>query len=151
MAHLSRVFAQVAIDSGGELILDYRVPDENPAKPAVGSLISVPLGKRVARGIVISLSEQPSTPGLAVEKIRPYHRLLFPTPVIDPELSELGDWVASYYGSSRQAVLRSFVPSGVWKGGGPLGDGDVACFSSRDGFVGKPATFATPERDCRRP
>lgn len=111
------MFAQVAIDSGGDLVLDYRVPHEHAGKLAVGSLVSVPLGKRVANGIVLSLSAKPSTPGLAAEKVRPFYKLLFPTPVIDQNLVELGDWVASYYAAPRQVVLRLFVPAGVWKGG----------------------------------
>ena len=111
------MFAQVAIDSGGDLVLDYRVSHEHVGNLAVGSLVSVPLGRRVANGIVLGLSSEPSTPDLAAEKVRTCYKLLYPTPVISRDLVELGDWVAAYYGAPRQIVLRSFVPAGVWKGG----------------------------------
>jgi len=111
------VFVQVAIDSGGDLLLDYRIPAQIDGVVAIGSLVSVPLGRRASKGIVLGFGDTPSTPGFPIEKIKPFYKLLHPTPVIDSKLVELSNWVASYYGAPLQVVLRSLVPSGAWKGG----------------------------------
>jgi len=111
------LFAHVAIDTGGELLLDYRVPAQLIGQVVPGSLVNVPLGRRPAKGIVLAVSEQPSSRDFPVERIKPLYSLLHERAVVDAKLIELADWVANYYGSPLQNVLRSFVPGPVWKGG----------------------------------
>ncbi len=99
--------ARVLIDGPSELVFDYSFPDELPVRP--GCRVRVPLRNRDATGTVLSTAAAEDL-GFAT---RPLHSLIDPEPLLTSELLELARWIAQYYGSSMESVIRSLLPESV--------------------------------------
>lgn len=99
--------ARVLIDGPSELVFDYSFPDELPVRP--GCRVRVPLRNRDATGTVLAVVE-PQDLGFAT---RPLTSLIDPEPLLTPQLLELAQWIAHYYGSSLESVIRSLLPESV--------------------------------------
>lgn len=101
--------ARVAIDGSSDLEFDYGVPETLIALVAVGSRVSVPLRQRQAKGTVLELADhEEAPPGL-----RMIDRLIHERPILTPGLLELATWMADYYCTSRESVLRCMLPESV--------------------------------------
>ena len=99
--------ARVLIDGPSELVFDYSFPDELPVLP--GCRVRVPLRNRPATGTVLSIAAEEDL-GFA---LRPLTDLIDPSPLITKELLQLAEWIAHYYGSSMESVIRSLLPESV--------------------------------------
>jgi primosomal protein N' (replication factor Y) len=99
--------ARVLIDGPSELVFDYSFPDELPVLP--GCRVRVPLRNRPATGTVLSIAAAEDL-GFA---LRPLTDLIDPSPLITKELLQLAEWIAHYYGSSMESVIRSLLPESV--------------------------------------
>ncbi len=99
--------ARVLIDGPSELVFDYSFPDDLLVRP--GCRVRVPLRNRDATGTVLAVVE-PQDLGFAT---RPLTSLIDPAPLLTPELLELAQWIAQYYGSSMESVIRSLLPESV--------------------------------------
>src|SRR5437899_3802668 len=77
----------------------YEVPDD----VAVGAIVRVPFGRSRARGIVVSLHDQPPE-GVAA---RPIEAVIGEIPAT---LVELALWIADYYGSTPARALALVAP-----------------------------------------
>ncbi|TAE92561.1 MAG: primosomal protein N' [Verrucomicrobia bacterium] len=99
--------ARVLIDGPSELVFDYAFPDELPVRP--GCRVRVPLRNRTATGTVLAVVPSEDL-GFAT---RPLQSLIDPEPLITPALLELAQWMADYYGSSLESVIRSLLPESV--------------------------------------
>lgn len=99
--------ARVLIDGPSELVFDYLFPDELPVLP--GCRVRVPLRNRPATGTVLSIAAAEDL-GFA---LRPLTDLIDPSPLITKELLQLAEWIAHYYGSSMESVIRSLLPESV--------------------------------------
>ncbi len=89
----------------GDRSFDYAVPPELSARVAVGSVVAVPFGRRVARAIVIGEepgSEVPSPALKAVEGVLDDR--------VPPELLALARELAGYCLSSFESCLRLVAP-----------------------------------------
>ncbi len=106
--------AEVAIFSGLNKTLHYRVPSwfVETAKP--GCRVLVPLGRREVLGLIVSLEEGPG-PSLEKIALRPIHAVLDPSPVVSQELLALARWVSRYYFHPLGEVLQSVLPPGMDK------------------------------------
>ena len=106
--------AEVAIFSGLNKTLHYRVPSwfVETAKP--GCRVLVPLGRREVLGLIVSLDEGPG-PSLEKIALRPIHAVLDPSPVVSQELLALARWVSRYYFHPLGEVLQSVLPPGMDK------------------------------------
>jgi primosomal protein N' (replication factor Y) len=99
--------ARVLIDGPSELVFDYAIPAGIQVQP--GCRVRVPLRKKSAAGTVLSLVESPQD-DFALREIE---ALVDPEPLITPVLLKTGKWIADYYGSSLESVVRSLLPEAV--------------------------------------
>lgn len=100
--------AKVLIDGPSELVFDYAIP-ENLGPVAIGCRVRIPLRNRNSTGTVLHIGEAPQT-NFA---LRPLHSLIDPEPLITPGLMKLGKWLAEYYGSPMELVMRALLPESV--------------------------------------
>jgi primosomal protein N' (replication factor Y) len=101
------VNARVLIDGPSELVFDYAIPAGLAVLP--GCRVRIPLRRRSATGTVLALAE----PEQADFALRELESLIDPEPLITPVLLRAADWIAHYYGSSLESVIRSILPEGV--------------------------------------
>ncbi|BCU75976.1 primosomal protein N' [Luteolibacter sp. LG18] len=99
--------ARVLIDGPSELVFDYAIPAGLPVQP--GCRVRVPLRKKSATGTVLALSDGPQEDFA----LRELESLVDPEPLITPVLLKTGRWIADYYGSSLESVVRSLLPEAV--------------------------------------
>lgn len=99
--------ARVLIDGPSELVFDYAIPAGVEVRP--GCRVRVPLRKKSATGTVLSVLE-PEQIDFALRELQ---ALIDPEPLITPVLLRVATWIASYYGSSIESVIRSILPEGV--------------------------------------
>ena len=99
--------ARVLIDGPSELVFDYAIPGGLDVRP--GCRVRIPLRRKSATGTVLSTGE----PEQADFALRELESLIDPEPLITPVLLRTADWIAHYYGSSIESVIRSVLPEGV--------------------------------------
>ncbi len=99
--------ARVLIDGPSELVFDYAIPAGFDVRP--GCRVRIPLRRKSATGTVLSTGE----PEQADFSLRELESLIDPEPLITPVLLRTADWIAHYYGSSIESVIRSVLPEGV--------------------------------------
>ena len=99
--------ARVLIDGPSELVFDYAIPEGMDAK--AGCRVKIPLRNRASTGTIIDITaEMPANYNL-----RPIGTLIDPEPLITPNLLKLGKWIANYYGSPMELVMRALLPEAV--------------------------------------
>lgn len=99
--------ARVLIDGPSELVFDYAIPADLNVLP--GCRVRIPLRRKSATGTVLSVVE----PEQADFALRELESLIDPEPLITPVLLRTADWIANYYASSIESVIRSVLPEGV--------------------------------------
>ncbi|HVJ45148.1 MAG TPA: primosomal protein N', partial [Luteolibacter sp.] len=72
--------------------------------------VRVPLRRKSAGGTVLSIAP---ADGQADFALRELEALVDPEPLITPVLLKAGEWIAGYYGSSIESVIRSLLPEAV--------------------------------------
>jgi primosomal protein N' (replication factor Y) (superfamily II helicase) len=107
LAGFAEVNARVLIDGPSELVFDYAIPAGLDVLP--GCRVRIPLRRKSATGTVLSIGE----PEQADFALRELESLIDPEPLITPVLLRTADWIARYYGSSIESVIRSVLPEGV--------------------------------------
>ena len=107
MVTVGFVNARVLIDGPSELVFDYAIPAGLDVRP--GCRVRIPLRRRSATGTVLSVG----APEQADFALRELESLIDPEPLITPVLLRTADWIARYYGSSIESVIRSVLPEGV--------------------------------------
>ncbi len=100
--------ARVLIDGPSELVFDYAIPQGMPVQP--GCRVRVPLRRKSASGTVLSITAADPQTSFSVRAI---DALIDPDPLITPALLRLGEWIARYYGSGIESVVRSLLPEAV--------------------------------------
>jgi primosomal protein N' (replication factor Y) (superfamily II helicase) len=104
---LHAVNARVLIDGPSELVFDYAIPAGLDVRP--GCRVRIPLRRKSATGTVLSTGEPEQTDFA----LRELESLIDPEPLITPVLLRTADWIANYYGTSIESVIRSVLPEGV--------------------------------------
>ena len=99
--------ARVLIDGPSELVFDYAIPADLNVLP--GCRVRVPLRRKTATGTVLSVEE----PEQADFALRELDALIDPEPLITPVLLKTAQWIAEYYGTSLESVIRSILPESV--------------------------------------
>ena len=100
--------AKVLIDGPSELVFDYAIP-ENLDDVSIGCRVRIPLRNRNSTGTVLEITPAPQSDFT----LRPLHSLIDPEPLITPGLMKLGKWLADYYGSPMELVMRALLPESV--------------------------------------
>ncbi len=106
-AGCAAVNARVLIDGPSELVFDYAIPAGLDVRP--GCRVRIPLRRKLATGTVLSIGAGEQ----ADFALRELESLIDPEPLITPVLLRTADWIARYYGSSIESVIRSVLPEGV--------------------------------------
>ncbi len=101
------MIARVLIDGPSELVFDYAIPAELPV--VAGCRVRVPIRQKTTSGTVLSVTPPVET-GFAVRELV---SLIDPEPLVTPVLLRVARWIADYYGSSIESVIRSILPESV--------------------------------------
>lgn len=116
-------YARILIDRTESTTLDYAIPESLRASVHVGSRVCVPLRRTETKGIVLSLHESSTfkqvkfiisvinhedTSSSIAEKKEPHKKAL-----LSPLMMELAHWMADYYCTSLDSVLRSLLPVSI--------------------------------------
>ncbi len=99
--------ARVLIDGPSELVLDYMIPDGMPV--VTGCRVRIPLRNRNSTGTVLDIGPPPQTNFTLL----PVSKLIDPEPLITPHLINLGKWIADYYVTPLEQVMRALLPESV--------------------------------------
>ena len=98
----------VNIEAPIEGTFHYRVPRDLESMLAIGHLVEVEFGRRLAQGIVIKFDE--SAP---VEDTKPIINLIDPEPVVRSWQIALARWLSEQYLTPLNACLRLMLPPGL--------------------------------------
>ena len=101
--------------AGFDKLLHYRVPDTMRAEVGVGSLVRVPVMKRLHLGIVGELGAPKNFP---IERLKSIVQVVYPFPALTPDLLELAHWMAGYYACGLDSVIETMIPVAVRSGAG---------------------------------
>jgi len=98
-------YAEVAVDApAGRSTYSYSVPGGLDVR--LGSLVWVPFGSRLVRGIVTAITPQPG-----YESTKAIASVVDQSPLTETQLA-LGDWISGHYLSPLYAALSLFAPPG---------------------------------------
>ncbi|MBZ5509564.1 MAG: primosomal protein N' [Acidobacteriia bacterium] len=98
-------YCDVALPVPLEANFTYRL---NGAMPVIGGRVIVPFREQRLPGIVVALHDTP--PRMAAKNVL---TVLDASPVLDPELMKLGQWIADYYVAPLGEVFRTMLPLGA--------------------------------------
>lgn len=113
-AVVDRKYALVALDAAVGKELEYAVPESLRGKLRVGSRVEVPLGKgnHECWGYIVGFTDTPKFDPAQIKAIisEPLSNLVIPD-----ELMRLGRWIADYYCTPLDTVLKTVVPAAIRK------------------------------------
>ncbi|MGJ8633907.1 MAG: replication restart helicase PriA [Luteolibacter sp.] len=102
------MIARVLIDGPSELVFDYAIPADMPVRE--GCRVRIPIRQKTTSGTVLSVNPPPEQSEFAMREVQ---SLVEPDPLITPVLLKVARWIANYYGSSIESVIRSILPEAV--------------------------------------
>lgn len=102
------MIARVTLDLAVRKEFDYLVPEQFQGTVAVGSRVKVPFGPRQTMGVVTALVEESPHANL-----RPLLKVIGQQSLVTPRILELARWMATYYCSPLERVLKSVLPQAV--------------------------------------
>lgn len=105
------MYAKVIVDvaaGGVDRPFDYRLKDAHLGVAAPGMRVLVPFGKRKLTGIIVELSDTAS-----VKNVKSISELLDVTPVLSPELLDLGSWLAKETTCFQITALFAMIPAAM--------------------------------------
>ena len=102
------MIARVLIDGPSELVFDYVIPEGLAV--VAGCRVRVPIRQKTSSGTVLSVTPPPEQSEFAMREVK---SLIDPEPLITPVLLKTAHWIAGYYGSSIEGVIRSILPESV--------------------------------------
>lgn len=102
---------KVAIDLALDRLFTYAVPEALEKELAVGQLLSVPFGRREARGFAMSVAEKMSES--AAYELKPVEAIVDTVPFFTPALLKLVRKIADYTAAPIESVLRAALPASV--------------------------------------
>ncbi len=104
---MSRI-AKVVVDLALDREFDYRVPPRLEDQLAIGSRVVAPFGKRKVYGYIVGFADASSHSNLK-EILDRVGR----APLLTEKVLELARWIADYYVTPFEAVVRTILPSAV--------------------------------------
>ena len=106
-------YIQVQPLGGFDQPLTYLTDQKTRSSLKLGSLVSIPLGKRKVSGIVWSFENQNQPDKFKVRKI---FSIIQSTPVITSDLMHLASWISQYYACSKESCLEAMIPAPIRDG-----------------------------------
>jgi primosomal protein N' (replication factor Y) len=107
---MSEVFVEVFLDQNLNRPLDYRVPQELIDQIKVGMRVEVPLKSTLKKGTIGKIKTTSEWP-----ECKTITKLLAVQTKMGEKEIQLAEWMAKYYVSSLQKVLKLFVPINIRK------------------------------------
>jgi len=101
--------------AGFDRTLHYRLPAHLAGSAEVGVLVRIPIQNRHSIGVICELDCIPEVPR---EKLKLIFELVYPMPVLTPDLMKLSDWMGRYYGATRESIVEAMIPKAVRAGHG---------------------------------
>lgn len=101
---MSEQFYQIAVDAPLDKPLTYKL---NVSRPVIGSVVTVPLGKRTARGVILNESKAPENTKFKIKEVEKIH-LEFPQ--ISAPLIKWMEWLSNYYQYPIGQIAQLFLP-----------------------------------------
>jgi primosomal protein N' (replication factor Y) len=108
MAHDFKKYASIILDVSIDKALDYGIPDELIEKAMRGVRVEVPLRGHMRSGYIVALKDKPD-----FSPVKPIHKLISDVEHISGDLFELVLWMAKYYCSPLNQVLKAVVPGTI--------------------------------------
>ncbi|MFC5712201.1 primosomal protein N' [Thalassorhabdus alkalitolerans] len=105
------MFAQIVVDVPAgqtDRLFDYKVPESLQGAVSPGMRVVVPFGPRKLQGFIIRLTENTT-----VKKVRNIDELLDVTPVLTPELLDLGSWLSEETICYQITAYQSMIPAAM--------------------------------------
>ena len=125
------MIARVLIDGPSELVFDYAIPEGLAV--VEGCRVRVPIRQKTSSGTVLSVIPTPEQSEFAMREVK---SLIDPEPLITPTLLKVARWIANYYGSSIESVIRSILPAVVFFAQDPLSYSSWGAVASIFGVAG---------------
>ncbi|MEZ5278244.1 MAG: primosomal protein N' [Opitutaceae bacterium] len=116
--------------AGFDRVLHYRLPPHLSGSIQVGALVRIPILRRHHIGVVHELD---SIPDVALAKLKLISEVVYPMPVLTPDLIELTSWMGRYYGASREAIIEAMIPKAVRMGHGVQTESYLSLAGGLDG------------------
>ena len=101
--------------AGFDKLLHYRVPQRLADALRPGVLVHVPVMRKHRLAVVREVDVLPDLP---LARLKYVAGIVHAHPVLTPDLIRLAEWMAAYYGASREAVVEAMVPAPVRRGVG---------------------------------
>ena len=102
--------ARVQLEDAAALELDYLIPEDLAPRVGIGSRVMVPLQRQRIPAVVLALLDHSPHEGRLKEILDIKGR---GEPVFTPGLIKLANWVADYYVTPVNQVLRAMLPQAV--------------------------------------
>lgn len=109
-----RQFASVILDLSVQKKLDYGIPDSLIGRLSRGNLVKVPLKGQFRYGMIHEIKEQTEYPN-----IKPVENYLVEDFRFSEELFQLGIWMANYYCTPLEEILKLMIPASIRGKGRP--------------------------------
>jgi len=101
--------------AGFDKLLHYTVPEHLRAEAHVGSLVRMPVGYRLALGII---AEESAPLDFPIERLKPIVQVVYPFPALPPDLLKLAHWMSAYYAAPLESIIETMLPGPVRSGVG---------------------------------
>lgn len=99
--------------AGFDKTLHYKAAEGMSAQISVGSLVRVPVGRRFTLGVVV---EKNAEPDVDYSRLKMVSQVCYEQAILTPNLLKLAEWMRSYYGAKREAVLETMIPGPIRQG-----------------------------------
>lgn len=103
-------YASVVLDVALDKLLDYSIPAELSQQARPGVRIEVPVRSRIQKGYIVAVKDSS-----AFSQVRPISKIVSEGELITPQLFELALWMAKYYCTPLQQILKTVLPSSIRK------------------------------------
>jgi primosomal protein N' (replication factor Y) len=110
--------------AGFDRILHYRLPAHLAGAVEVGILVRIPILNRLSIGVICEVDSIPDVPRA---KLKSIIELIYPMPVLTPDLMKLTEWMGRYYGASRESIIEAMIPKAVRAGRGAKTESYLSC------------------------
>ncbi len=106
------MFVDVAVPKSAPDALTYRVPANLVPFAVPGVRVRVPLRKRHATGVIISVAD---TTDLPTKSIRPIEEVLDEAPLLPQRLMDIAEFISGYYRCPLGTTLASMIPARLFR------------------------------------
>ena len=106
------MFVDVAVPKSAPDALTYRVPEELRPFAIPGVRARVPLRKRHATGVIVSVAD---TTDLPTESIRAIEEILDEAPLLPQRLMDIAEFISGYYRCPLGTTLAAMIPARLFR------------------------------------